>query len=179
VLVARALLGMRDRVLAGPGAFRFARRLGLKAEDTRTPAAVRRWKARKASGGDTVGACALDREGRLASATSTGGHGMTSAGRVSDSAMPVGNYADFFSAVSCTGAGEEIMDEGLAVRIAALAAEGMPLKRAFRRAFERARMRARKFGAIGVDRRGRIAIAKTTPELFYAWKTGARSGAFR
>lgn len=56
----------------------------------------------------TVGAVALDLEGNLAAATSTGGMTNKQAGRVGDSPLPgAGCYADNDSvAVSCTGTGE-------------------------------------------------------------------------
>src|SRR5207245_5455549 len=60
---------------------------------------------------DTVGAVALDREGNLASATSTGGTLNKTPGRVGDSSLiGCGCYADNESAAtSCTGWGEPIM----------------------------------------------------------------------
>jgi beta-aspartyl-peptidase (threonine type) len=60
---------------------------------------------------DTVGAVALDREGRLAAATSTGGTLNKDPGRVGDSSLiGCGCYADNASAaVSLTGWGEPIM----------------------------------------------------------------------
>ena len=60
---------------------------------------------------DTVGAVALDREGRLAAATSTGGTLNKDPGRVGDSSLiGCGCYADdTAAAVSLTGWGEPIM----------------------------------------------------------------------
>ncbi len=62
-------------------------------------------------GHDTVGAVALDQEGRLAAATSTGGTLNKDPGRVGDSSLiGCGCYADNASAaVSLTGWGEPIM----------------------------------------------------------------------
>jgi beta-aspartyl-peptidase (threonine type) len=62
-------------------------------------------------GHDTVGAVALDQEGRLAAATSTGGTLNKDPGRVGDSSLiGCGCYADNSSAaVSLTGWGEPIM----------------------------------------------------------------------
>ncbi len=62
------------------------------------------------SSGGTVGAVALDRQGRLAAGTSTGGLIMSMAGRVGDSPiLGAGTYADDVAAASCTGVGESIM----------------------------------------------------------------------
>src|SRR5881628_3732447 len=60
---------------------------------------------------DTVGALALDAQGNIAGATSTGGTLNKDPGRVGDSSLiGCGCYADNASAVaSCTGWGEPIM----------------------------------------------------------------------
>jgi L-asparaginase len=65
----------------------------------------------------TIGVVVLDTHGRLAVGTSTGGKGFERIGRVSDSAMPAGNYATVNAAVSCTGIGEDIIDECLHQRL--------------------------------------------------------------
>ena len=59
----------------------------------------------------TVGAVALDRNGNLAAATSTGGMTNKKFGRIGDSALiGLGNYANNNTcAVSCTGSGEYLM----------------------------------------------------------------------
>lgn len=72
---------------------------------------------------DTVGAVALDLQGHVASATSTGGITNKLLGRVGDSPLVgAGGFADDWSgAVSATGFGEAIMRVSLARRVA----EGM------------------------------------------------------
>ncbi|MDN3647269.1 isoaspartyl peptidase/L-asparaginase [Pontixanthobacter aestiaquae] len=61
----------------------------------------------------TVGAVALDREGRLASATSTGGLFGKLAGRVGDTPLiGIGTWADENVAISCTGIGEAFISAG-------------------------------------------------------------------
>jgi L-asparaginase len=174
VRVARLLLEEKDRVLAGPGAFRFAREKGFRAADTRTARAVRRWKQALETGSDTVGACALDRFGNLASATSTGGRGMERPGRVSDSGMPAANFADSFSAVSATGIGEEIIEQALAAVICARARDGRDLKRAFSKTFSEVRRKRRRIGAVGLDRHGNICREATTELLIFGWKKGKK-----
>lgn len=62
--------------------------------------------------GGTVGAVALDADGRLAAATSTGGIPHKRAGRVGDTPLPgAGTYADEEAggAASATGEGESIL----------------------------------------------------------------------
>lgn len=70
--------------------------------------------------GGTVGAVALDRDGHLAAATSTGGMRGQSRGRISDSAViGAGTYADDSAcAVSCTGVGEDFIRCGVAGEVA-------------------------------------------------------------
>ena len=177
VLVARALLDQEDRILAGAGALRFAKEMGLKEKDTRTRESVRRWRKWKDENGyDTVGASALDRFGSLASATSTGGRGFERPGRVSDSGMPVANYADGLCAVSATGIGEEIIDEGLAIKIATRVRDGLSLQRAFDKTFREVRGAGRKMGAVGLDSKGNVVYATTTEVLIYGWKKKQGTG---
>ena len=174
VLIAQALLEEEDRVLAGPEALRFARSRGFAAWDPVTPARQREWAKRidlKPHG--TVGAVALDATGRLAAATSTGGKWLALPGRVSDSGQPVGNYADDHAAVSCTGVGEDIMEEALGVRLVQRAADGLTLARAFQRTFAQLRARGRCAAAIGVDRYGRLAWDTTQPMLLAVARTPA------
>ena len=176
VRVAQALLSEADRVLAADGAIRFARAKGFAPWDPVTLQRRRQWQERRrdrASRG-TVGALALDRAGRLAAATSTGGKGFERVGRVSDSGLPVGTYASAQVAVSCTGLGEDILDEALAVRIAQQVEDGRALQRAFARTFRQLRARRRHVGAIGLDGRGRFAWATIPPALFAVAQTGSR-----
>ncbi len=147
--------------------------LGLKPRDPRTKESVKRWKnRRKVKGYDTAGASALDKFGNLASATSTGGRGFERPGRVSDSAMPAANYANNLCAISATGIGEEIIDEGLAVKIAARVQDGFKLSEAFKKTFREARTRKRSFGAVGLDSKGNAAYQATTEILLWAWQKG-------
>lgn len=177
IQIAKMLQHQPDRVLAGPEAFLFAKKIGLKAKDPRTAEALTRWK-KKIKQSDTVGACALDAAGKLASATSTGGKGFETPGRVSDSGMPVSTYADEHCAISATGIGEQIMDQGLAVRIVTRVRDGMSLKEAFRKTFGEIRRSKHLIGAVGLDRRGEILHAATTEVLSFGWKKGPREKLF-
>jgi L-asparaginase len=177
ILAASALLREDSRVLSGEGAQKYARALGLKLTDTRTADSVRRWKKNRNcadvgtidKGVDTVGAVALDRCGNLASATSTGGRGLERPGRVSDSGMPVANFADSRVAISATGIGEQIIEEGLAIKIATRVRDGMNLKQAFQKTFREVRAKVRRMGAVAVDVRGNIQAFTTTEVMLFAY----------
>lgn len=155
ILVAWKLQSEKFTVLGGKPATVWAREHGFGDYDPVIP-------ARQLDKSGTVGACALDEEGRLAAATSTGGRGKETVGRVSDSATVAGNYADARGAVSCTGLGEEIVDEALAAR---LVCGGMER---FECVFEDCRVRDRHFGAIGVDAEGRYYRGECQGLLFWA-----------
>ncbi|MBR8834708.1 MAG: isoaspartyl peptidase/L-asparaginase [Stigonema ocellatum SAG 48.90 = DSM 106950] len=122
----------------------------------------------------TIGVVALDTYGRLSAGTSTGGKGFERLGRVSDSAMPAGNYATKYAAVSCTGIGEDIIDECLAPRIVLRVTDGMSLKDAMHRTFAEASENNRDFGAIALDARGAIAWGKTSEALLAAYHDGEK-----
>jgi isoaspartyl peptidase/L-asparaginase-like protein (Ntn-hydrolase superfamily) len=110
--IARAVLeDGRYHLLAGDGAAAFARARGFEPCDPElmiTPDRRAEFEGRgNFDRGNTVGAVALDANGHLAAATSTGGMAGTIPGRVGD--VPIvggGTYADEDAACSCTGDGE-------------------------------------------------------------------------
>jgi L-asparaginase len=128
------------------------------------------------AGRGTIGVVALDVFGRLAAGTSTGGKGFERIGRVSDSAMPAGNYATSNAGVSCTGIGEDIIDECLAPRIVVRVTDGMSLKEAMQRSFGEAHQNKRDLGAIALDASGAIAWGKTSEILLAAYHDGEKIG---
>ncbi|MEW6494342.1 MAG: isoaspartyl peptidase/L-asparaginase, partial [Cyanobacteriota bacterium] len=127
-------------------------------------------------GRGTIGVVALDSQGCLAVGTSTGGKGFERIGRVSDSAMPAGNYATRHAAVSCTGIGEDIIEECLAPRIVIRVTDGLSLTEAMQRSFQEAKEHQRDFGAISIDATGAIAWGKTSQVLLAAYHTGEKVG---
>lgn len=109
--IARAVLeDGRYHLLVGTGAAAFAESLGFTRRDSETMITERRRRELHHgthSGGNTVGAIALDRRGGLSSATSTGGIAGTAPGRIGDTPIVgAGTYADQRAACSCTGDGE-------------------------------------------------------------------------
>jgi isoaspartyl peptidase/L-asparaginase-like protein (Ntn-hydrolase superfamily) len=120
VSLARAILEKTPHVfLVGEGAVRYAEDAGLEFEDPD-------WfvtdgeRARHAGDHGTVGAVALDSEGRLAAATSTGGVRGQLHGRVGDTpVIGAGTWADAHVAVSCTGTGEQFIRAGTAHELSA------------------------------------------------------------
>lgn len=176
ILLAVRLQREEDRVLAGEGARAFARRQRVPDFD---PITEERWSEwRKRSEGDrlygTVGAVAVDRNGKMAAATSTGGKGMARPHRVGDTATVAGNYASAKAAVSATGFGEEIVDLALAVRIVTRVDDGASLREAFERTFREARRSGVRAGAIGVDAKGNVEVRTTTPCILHAVRTTGR-----
>lgn len=124
IAAARAVMETTPNVLlAGDGAARFADKRGLEriADPAGwfTHAVTRTGEVDPAKNTGTVGCVALDVQGRLAAATSTGGVPGKRAGRVGDSPIAgAGCWADRFAAVSCTGYGEFFVRAAVAVQIA-------------------------------------------------------------
>jgi len=136
ILVAKTLLDAESPILAGEEATAYARNAGFEDFNPVTETRRKAWLQRNAPGSGTVGATALDDTGALAAATSTGGRGNEQPGRVSDSGMPPGNYANEALAVSCTGWGEHIIRVALASNLAVRVKDGMAIETAVQKAVE-------------------------------------------
>ena len=124
----------------------------------------------------TIGVVALDCWGKIAVGTSTGGKGLERIGRVSDSAMPAGNYADASAGVSCTGIGEDIMEECLAAKIVIRVTDGLSLTDAMEKSMVECRARNRDVGAIAIASDGTISWGKTSEVLLAAYHNGEKIG---
>lgn len=129
--------------------------------------------------GGTVGAVALDQNGDIAAATSTGGLSGQSPGRISDSAMiGAGTYADNSAcAVSCTGAGEEFIRLSLAADLAFNSRDGEPLPRASAASISRLVELGGRGGFIALNHRGEISMEFNTEIMFRSWRSPQSSGA--
>ncbi|MGH7914466.1 MAG: isoaspartyl peptidase/L-asparaginase, partial [Candidatus Binataceae bacterium] len=174
ILLARAVMERTPHVLmAGAGAERLARRAGIalcRPEDLVTPRSRERWRVAlerraeaagaAATGGGTVGAVALDAQGGIAAATSTGGVGGKLPGRVGDSAIiGAGTFADAPGAASATGQGEAIMKATLCHEAVAALRRGAPRVVAERAITALAGLTCGQAGVIVIDRRGRLGYA--------------------
>ena len=176
VLVARRVMQATPHVLlAGEGALRFARAHGFQDYDPLTPEARRHYEQRaterSAGPPGTVGAVALDRAGRLAAATSTGGRFLKLPGRVGDSPIPgAGTYATLAAAASATGHGESLLRHLATRSVCDLVAGGVPPQQAVARVLEHiAAASSSEAGLIAVVRDGAIGIAHGTPAMPHAW----------
>lgn len=195
--LAQFLQNSPDRVLSDFGSAELAREMQIPSYNALTDLRLQEWiqerqdnfKSAMAgvvaepelletsnAGRGTIGVVALDASGRLATGTSTGGKGFERIGRVSDSAMPAGNYATNNAGVSCTGIGEDIIDECLAPRIVVRVTDGMSLKEAMQRSFAEAHQNKRDLGAIALDVSGAIAWGKTSEILLAAYHDGEKVG---
>ena len=174
VLVARRVMEATPHVLlAGAGATAFARAHGFPDYDPVTRESLRRFRLRAAvASPGTVGAVALDADGHLAAATSTGGVSLKLPGRVGDTPIPgAGNYATPHAAASATGTGE-LMMRTLATKSACdLIAAGHAAQRAAITAIRALPAQAGESGGmVALDVHGRVGVAMRGGVMPHAWQ---------
>ena len=169
IRVAEKLFTYDDRVLGGSGATNFARQNSFEEFSTEIPQRRKEYKEKLASKGTgTVGCVALDAQGNIAAATSTGGKGFEMPGRISDSATSAGNYATNDCGVSCTGVGEDIVSAAVATKIVTRVADGMPIKNAFEKTFAELKLIDGFAGAIAIDKSGNMYHQDSHPKMVFA-----------
>src|SRR5688572_15474848 len=157
IRVAEKLMSYDDRVLGGEGALVFARANGFQYYDPIIPQRITEYEAKKkAKALGTVGCVAIDTDGNIAAATSTGGKGFEIPGRISDSATTAGNFCNEDCGVSCTGVGEDIVRVALATKIVTRVTDGMNLQQSFQKSFDELKPFDGFAGAIGIDKSGNI-----------------------
>ena len=167
--VAKVLMKEDDRVLGGFGAKKYAAENGFANFSTEVPQRRKEYEAKLKNGGKgTVGCVALDKNGHLAAATSTGGKGFEIVGRISDSATVAGNFANKFAAVSCTGVGEDIVSNATASKIVTRVTDGMSLEKAFEKTFSELTEIDGFAGAIAIDHQGNIFHQDSYPTMVFA-----------
>jgi beta-aspartyl-peptidase (threonine type) len=186
IKAARAVMENTDHVmLAGEGARKFALACGIEEVDVRTAKGIESWKrslrathkhvklSKYFDSCETVGAVALDREGQLASGSSTGGAPYMLPGRVGDTPIiGSGIYADSrIGAVSATGVGEYIVRMVLSKAVVDLISGGMHPARAVKTVITRLnRITGGRVGAIAIDTKVRPAVWHNTDFMSYAYK---------
>ena len=190
VSLARLVMEKSGHVMMdGEGAETFAKANGVELVDRKYFFTQERWdalqrmKEAEKSGGaggkkfiitdqdrhGTVGAVALDKDGNVAAATSTGGTTNKRPGRIGDS--PViggGTYANNATcAVSCTGDGEYFIRAVVAHEVSALMEHrGMKLQEAAEGALEKAKQLGGEGGLIAIDKNGDIALPFNTNGMY-------------
>lgn len=194
IRAARKILSESPHVyFVGEGAERFAEEHGLPLCDNVElviPREVERLRAFQAHAAehapdlfapaishDTVGAIALDAQGNIAAATSTGGTLNKAPGRLGDSSLiGCGCYADNESAAaSLTGWGEPIMKLVLAKWAADRVLAGNAPEWVSEEAINYLKSRVNGHGGIILlDSRGRIGISHNTPRMAWAYKNAKR-----
>lgn len=172
IVLARAVLEKTPHVLlVASGAEALADREGIERVERSWHVTERR-EAQWQAAGDTIGAVAVDGDGHLAAATSTGGILHKLEGRIGDSPLPgAGLYAaDDACAVSASGHGEAVMRAVASHEVAAAVRHGgQPLADAVRGALARIEGPA---GLIAVGQGGEPAIEFSTP-VFHRAVAGA------
>lgn len=179
VQVAEVLLNYEDKVLGGSGATNFARTHGFEKFSTEIPQRRSEYEAKLAATRiGTVGCVALDKNGKIAVATSTGGKGFEIPGRISDSATVAGNYANEFCGVSLTGVGEDIVSGAVAAKIVTRVTDGFTLEKAFEKTFTELLPFDGFAGAIGIDSKGNVFHQDSHPSMVFASFDGVNENVF-
>lgn len=168
IRVAEKLFDTVDRVLGGDGATKFAYANKFDFFNPETHQRRKEYEAKLESKSlGTVGCVALDVNGNIAAATSTGGKGFEVPGRISDSATTAGNYANEFCGVSCTGIGEDIVSASVATKIVTRVTDGFPIDKAFEKTFAELKVIDGFAGAIAIDNKGNIYHLDSHPSMVY------------
>jgi beta-aspartyl-peptidase (threonine type) len=176
-------------LMAGEGAEAFAKENGIEFVDEKYFFTQERWdalqriKEAEKHGGvggkkffisehdrhGTVGAVALDKNGNLAAATSTGGMANKLPGRIGDTpVIGAGTYANNQTcAVSCTGDGEYFIRAGVAHEVSTLMeCRGMKLQEAAQTALDAVRKLGGSGGLIAIDKNGAVALPFNTNGMY-------------
>ncbi|UUV21886.1 isoaspartyl peptidase/L-asparaginase [Paenimyroides aestuarii] len=180
IQVAEVLMQVDDRILGGSGATNFARKHGFEVFSTEISQRRAEYEAKVQSlGTGTVGCVVLDKNGKIAVATSTGGKGFEIPGRVSDSATVAGNYANSFCGVSLTGVGEDIVSGAVAAKIVTRVTDGFSLEQAFEKTFAELKPYDGFAGAIAIDNQGNIFHQDSHPSMVFASFDGVKEEVFQ
>lgn len=190
VLLARYVMEKTPHVMVvGEGADALAKEAGLEMVDQKYFFTQERWDAlQRVKAGQnaaakagkqyiiadedlhgTVGAAALDQNGNLAAATSTGGTTDKRPGRIGDSPIiGAGTYANNATcAVSGTGDGEYFIRSAVGHDVSALMEyRGLPLKEAAQIVLDKVAKLGGTGGLIAIDKNGNIALPFNTSGMY-------------
>ncbi len=194
IAIARAVLEDGEHcLLCGEGAWEFAAERGFRRAEPEamiTERSRQRWDAErrrrearaagsgpggplpgKPTSGGTVGAVVIDRDGHVASATSTGGTVFKRPGRIGDSPLcGCGTYADDRAgAASATGNGEAIMRVTMSrVCVDAMRGGATAARAAWIAVDQLGEVTGDTAGIICCDRSGRVGAALSTATMSFA-----------
>lgn len=174
------LQSKRFDVLDQQGASELAEELDIQKEDLVTEFRHERWRRQNEElqarsqeaplSTGTVGCTSLDSQSNLAAVTSTGGVGNETVGRVGDTPTIAGNYCNSSVAVSCTGVGEQIVNQAFAAKTATRVVDGQGLRAAAEKGFAEALNANYRFAAIALH------YDKSSKKVF--WCAGSTSDFF-
>lgn len=177
ILIARKVMEKTPHLLlSGEGAEEFAFLEGFKKENLLTLEKFSIYNEKinekktfldHVFSGDTVGACAVDKDGNIVSGTSTGGILLKMRGRIGDTPCPgCGTYATPFCAVSATGFGESIMKVVLAKSICDKVESGINVKEACKSGILELERKTKGFaGVIAITKDCEIGFYKNTETM--------------
>lgn len=169
ISLAAAVLPAKPVLLAGEGAERFAAEQGMTLCDPRDMIAREQLASEYTKAHDTVGCVALDMQGHIAAATSTGGLPGKHPGRIGDSPIPgSGLYADDrLGGVAFSGDGESILRSMLAAHVMhALASSSADV--AVQAAISPLQRVGGEAGAIAIDAAGRFGVTHNSDHFAIA-----------
>jgi len=194
IRVARLVMEKTDHLLlCGDNAIRFARLMGLPYHNPKTREKEIIWERKKRKCESTyfkkikdfnqqfgtIGVVAIDINGLISVATSSGGINLRLPGRVGDTpVIGAGTYADRNGGVSTTGHGEEIMRQLLAFRAVDLMSR-LPAVRVGKMIITHATNSGCQCGVIGIDKHSGILCTNNTKAMSWCYIKNGTLRAFK
>lgn len=178
--VALHLLNERHSVLCGSEATSFAHnKLKVESYNPITEHRYQEYLACKNGATGTIGVVTLDDLGNICAVTSTGGVGFEVPGRVGDTPTVAGNFASKIMGISCTGIGEEIVNQAVAVKTHTRVQDGMSLQDAVNKTIAEGDALDYYIGLIALDCHGNIVSGSTkVAQTLYAYHDGVTAHTF-
>ncbi len=193
IRIARMVMEKTDHLLlCGDNAIKFARYMGVPYHDPKTREKELIWQRRKRKHESkyfekiwelndyfgTIGTVAIDINGLISVATSSGGINLRLPGRVGDTPIiGAGTYADPNGGVSTTGHGEEIMRQLLAFRAVTLMSKSRALE-AGKQALSHATKSGCRCGMVGIDKNANVLCINNTKAMSWCYIKNGRMRAF-